>query len=125
MATRNEKLKQKEIGRLISADKVQGTPVASPAGERIGTIEKLMIDKPTGKVAYAVMSFGGVLGVGKSRYPLPWNMLEFDPDIDSYVVDLDPDRLEGAPVYEEGATDWSDEAWGRRVHDFYKVPFWI
>ncbi|MFI5018976.1 MAG: PRC-barrel domain-containing protein [Dongiales bacterium] len=126
MATSNETLKQKEIGRLIAADKVQGTPVSNAAGERIGSIENVMIDKPSGRVAYAVMSFGGVLGFGKSRYPLPWDLLEFDPTLDSYVVDLDPDILEGAPVYEEGRTNWADEAWGRRVYDYYKVPpYWI
>src|SRR5258707_953093 len=84
---------------------------ANAAGERIGSIENVMIDKPSGRVAYAVMSFGGVLGFGKSRYPLPWDLLEFDPTLDSYVVDLDPDVLEGAPVYEEGRTNWADEAW--------------
>jgi len=121
--TSNETLKQKEIGRLISADKVQGTPVANPAGEHIGSIENVMIDKPTGRVAYAVMSFGGVLGIGKDRYPLPWGMLEYDTELDSYVVDVDPDMLKGAPVYDDRG---AEEGWGRRVYDYYKVPpYWI
>ena len=71
------------------------------------------------------MSFGGFLGMGKSRYPLPWDLLEYDTGLDSYVVDIDPGVLEGAPVYEEGRTNWGDEAWGRRVYDYYKVtPYW-
>jgi sporulation protein YlmC with PRC-barrel domain len=124
--TSNESLKQKEIGRLISADKVQGTPVSNPAGERIGSIENIMIDKPTGRVAYAVMSFGGILGIGKNRYPLPWNLLEYDTELDSYVVDLNPDMLKGAPVYDDHATNWADETWARRIYDYYKVPpYWI
>ena len=126
MARSNETLKQKEIGRLISADKVQGTPVSNPAGERIGCIENVMIDKPSGRVAYAVMSFGGVLGIGKDRYPLPWNLLEYDTELDSYVVDVDTDLLKGAPVYDERASDWADDSWGRRIYEYYKVPpYWI
>lgn len=125
MASTSDALKQKEVGRLIAADKVQGTPVSNPSGERVGTIENVMIDKPSGRVAYAVMSFGGVLGMGKSRYPLPWNLLEYDTELNSYVVDADPDVLKGAPVYEEGRTNWADETWGRRVYDYYKVPpYW-
>ena len=126
MARSNETLRQKEIGRLISADKVQGTPVSNPAGERIGSIENVMIDKPSGRVAYAVMSFGGVLGIGKDRYPLPWNLLEYDTELDSYVVDVDPDLLKGAPVYDERGSNWADESWERRIYDYYKVPpYWI
>ena len=125
MVSTNEMLKQKEVGRLIAADKVQGTPVSNPSGDRIGSIENVMIDKPSGRVAYAVMSFGGLLGMGKSRYPLPWDLLEYDTDLDSYVVDIDPQVLEEAPVYEEGSTNWSDQAWGERVYDYYKVPpYW-
>ena len=100
MARSNETLKQKEIGRLISADKVQGTPVSNPAGERIGSIENVMIDKPSGRVAYAVMSFGGVLGIGKDRYPLPWDLLEYDAELDA-LLGLDPRNH--APVLRPGA----------------------
>ena len=124
MESTDKTLKQQEIGRLIAADKVQGTPVANTTGEKIGTIENVMIDKPSGRVAYAVMSFGGILGMGKHRYPLPWEILEYDTDLDSYVIDVNADTLNGAPVYDEGSTSWGDEAWRRQVNDYYKVaPF--
>ena len=102
MATSNEMLKQKEIGRLIAADKVQGTPVSNAAGERIGSIENVMIDKPSGRVAYAVMSFGGVLGFGKSRYPLPWDLLEFDPTLGQL---LSPWLAAQTPLFHEDLAD--------------------
>ena len=121
--TTDKALKEREIGRLIAADKVQGTSVSDTSGEKIGTIENVMIDKPSGRVAYAVMSFGGILGMGKHRYPLPWQMLEYDTNLDSYVVDIDADRLEGAPVFDDASTTWSDERW-RRVNDHYKVALY-
>lgn len=116
-----------ETGRLISADKVQGTTVYNHAGEKLGTVEKVMIDKPTGKVAYALMSFGGFLGIGDNHHPLPWDMLTYDTDQDGYVVNLDKETLEGAPTVERGQrVDWADEAWGRGIHDYYGVrPYWM
>ena len=72
---------------------MQGTPVANPAGEHIGSIENVMIDKPTGRVAYAVMSFGGFLGMGESYHPLPWQALTYDTRLDGYVIDADRDRF--------------------------------
>jgi sporulation protein YlmC with PRC-barrel domain len=123
MKSTDKTLKQDEIGQLIAADKVKGTPVADMAGEKIGTIENIMIDKPTGRVAYAVMSFGGILGMGKHRYPLPWQMLQYDTNLDSYVVDIDANKLKGAPTFDEGAITWSDERW-RRVNDHYKVSMY-
>ena len=67
-----------ETNRLISSDKVEGTPVYNPKGERLGKVHHLMIDKYTGQVAYAVMSFGGFLGIGEKYHPLPWKMLNYD-----------------------------------------------
>jgi sporulation protein YlmC with PRC-barrel domain len=112
----------KETSRLISADKVEGTAVYNPAGEKIGKIENIMIDKQSGKVAYAVMSFGGFLGIGDKYYPLPWSMLTYETRLGGYVVNLDKKVLEGAPSYEpRDRIDWDDEKWGRRVHDYYGI----
>ena len=88
-----------ETNRLISSDKVEGTPVYNPKGERLGKVHHLMIDKYTGQVAYAVMSFGGFLGIGEKYHPLPWKMLNYDTRMGGYVVDLDRDRLDKAPSY--------------------------
>jgi hypothetical protein len=112
-------------GQLISAADVEGTSVYDLAGEKLGSVETVMLDKRSGRIAYAVMSFGGFLGVGHKHHPLPWQTLTYDPVMGGYVVDLDRDRLEGAPVYDDGVMPLDDEAFGRRVHDYYGVtPFW-
>ena len=79
-----------------------------------------MVDKRSGKVEYAVMSFGGFLGLGQSYHPLPWRVLTYDTGKGGYVVDLDKDRLRGAPSYTGSeAPDWSDPSYGRRIDDYY------
>ncbi len=115
-----------ETAQLIAADKVNGTAVYDRQGERLGTIEDLMLDKISGKVAYAVMSFGGFLGIGERYHPLPWSVLTYDTRLGGYVVDLDRARLEGAPtVAANEHVDWSDRDWGQRVYDYYGVPpYW-
>jgi hypothetical protein len=126
MATRKD-VDTNETSRLIAADKVEGTNVYNTAGEKLGSIENIMIDKTSGKVAYAVMSFGGFLGMGDSHHPLPWQVLTYDTGQGGYVVDLDKKALQGAPSYRSNEkVNWEDEAWGKRVHDYYQVPpFWI
>ncbi|MBX6323827.1 MAG: PRC-barrel domain-containing protein [Rhodospirillaceae bacterium] len=125
-ATQNEQLAKRETHRLIAADKVEGTPVKNRLGDTLGTVEKVMIDKQSGRVAYAVMSFGGFLGIGESRHPLPWGMLTYDTGVDAYVVDIDADKLEKAPTFMPGEdVDWADEDWARRLHDYYGArPYW-
>jgi hypothetical protein len=70
-----------ETSALISANKVEGTTVKNAAGEKLGSIEEIMIDKRSGKVAYAVMSFGGFLGIGDRHHPLPWGVLKYDTSV--------------------------------------------
>jgi PRC-barrel domain len=122
-----DELERRETFDLISADKVEGTAVYNRAGEKLGTVDKIMIDKTSGRVAYAVMSFGGFLGMGESYHPLPWNVLTYDTNLGGYVVDLDPDMLKAAPTFGRDQTvDWRDEAWNRRLHDYYGVPpYWL
>src|SRR5881397_1907722 len=86
-----------ETKSLISAGKVKGTSVYNSNGDHLGTIHDIMIDKRRGTVAYAVMSFGGFLGIGEKYHPLPWKVLTYDTRQGGYVVDLDRSRLEGAP----------------------------
>ena len=114
-------------GSLIAADKVAGTDVYNRQGENLGEVDTVMIDKTTGRVAYAIMSFGGFLGIGNRYHPLPWSMLQYDHTRGGYVVDLDKRILENAPSYgDDDRIDWSDQAYGRRVHDHYRVsPYWI
>ena len=115
-----------ETDRLIASDKVEGTAVYNRQGERLGTVHNFMVDKYTGQVAYAVMSFGGFLGMGESYHPLPWKVLTYDTRMGGYVVDLDKSKLEGAPSYTASESpDWSDRGYGRRIHDYYGVtPYW-
>ncbi len=109
-----------ETDRLISSNKVEGTPVYNPMGERLGKVHHLMIDKYTGQVAYAVMSFGGFLGMGEKYYPLPWEMLTYDTRMGSYVVDLDRGKLENAPSYTSGdAPNWSDRSYTARIDNYW------
>jgi hypothetical protein len=116
-------LARDETAGLIAASKVEGTYVYNGQGEHLGHIYDTMIDKKTGKTAYAVMSFGGFLGIGERYHPLPWSMLEYDVRKGGYVVDIDKDVLEGAPSYDAGsAPDWNDPEYGRRVDEHYGRP---
>ena len=112
-----------ETDRLISSDKVVGTAVYNRLGEHLGSVYGLMVDKQTGQVAYAVMSFGGFLGMGESYHPLPWRVLTYDTRQGGYVVDLDRSRLGAAPSYTSSTPpNWSDRTYTHRVDDFYGVP---
>ena len=126
MSLTEQELSARETYRLIAADKVEGTPVKNRRGDGLGTIDKVMIDKRSGRVAYAVMSFGGFLGLGEQRHALPWSVLTYDTDLDAYVVDIDQEKLRNAPTFMPGEdVAWSDEEWGRRVHEYYGArPFW-
>lgn len=105
--------------RLIPSGRVAGTAVYDMRGERLGHIDDLMIDKPSGRIAYAVLSFGGFLGFGDKHHPLPWHSLRYDVTKDGYVVDLDRQDLEAAPTYHASAKpDWDDQGWGK-VDDYY------
>ena len=112
--------------RLIASNRVEGTAVYNRQGERLGEVYNFMVDKYSGQVAYAVMSFGGFLGIGESYHPLPWKVLDYDKRMGGYVVDLDKDKLRAAPSFSRDQTpDWSDRDWGTRVHDYYGVrPYW-
>jgi hypothetical protein len=112
-----------ETDRLIASDKVEGTPVYNRQGDRLGTVNNFMVDKRSGQVKYAVMSFGGFLGIGDSYHPLPWDVLTYDTNQGGYVVDLDKDMLEKAPSYRSDAEPQYDRAYGERVYGYYGMPF--
>ena len=107
----------------ISSSKVEGTKVYNLTGDKLGSIDDLVIDKRSGQVRYAALEFGGFLGVGTDRYPLPWNMLKYDTDKDGYVVNIDKTQLDSAPRYtEDEAPTYSDD-YGRKVYDYYGFPW--
>jgi hypothetical protein len=111
-----------ETERLISSEKVVGTPVYNRAGEHLGSVHSLMLDKISGQVAYVVMSFGGFLGIGESYHPLPWRVLTYDIRQGGYVVDLDRRQLEGAPSFRAEETPNWDRSFGHRIDNYYGVP---
>lgn len=102
---------------LIFAGKVNGAPVFNPAGQRIGHVEDIAIDKVTGQVAYAILAVGGFLGAGSRRYPVPWRMLSYDTARSGYVAAVDKDRLAEAPSFEMsdlgdvGESDQHQKSW--------------
>ena len=114
-----------ETDRLIASDKVEGTAVYDRAGEHLGSVYNFMVDKFTGSVAYAVMSFRGFLGIGERYHPLPWKVLTYDTRLAGYVVDLTRDQLERAPHYALEDTPWADPKYGRSVYDYYNVPWYM
>jgi hypothetical protein len=115
-------LARNELGNLISSRRVEGTEVYNTKGEHLGSIEHVMIDKLSGQVAYAVMSFGGFLGIGEKYHPLPWQVLDYDTAKGGYAVDLDKKTLEGAPYYGDSSDphEWTDRTWRSRVDDYYR-----
>ena len=109
-----------ETGDLIASDKVEGTAVYDRNGTKLGSVYNFMVEKRSGKVAYAVMSFGGFLGMGSSYHPLPWNQLTYEPAQGGYVVDLTKEQLEGAPTYSASeAPRWNDPTYSRGIDDYY------
>jgi sporulation protein YlmC with PRC-barrel domain len=118
-ANMSDTVARNETGELIAASKVNDTAVYNGAGERLGSVYDLMIDKISGQVAYAVMSFGGFLGMGERYHPLPWKSLTYDTRLGGYRADVTRDRLEKAPSYGVNEAPWADPAYGRRVSDYY------
>jgi len=109
--------------RLIASNRVEGTAVFNREGEKLGRIESFMVDKRSGQAEYAVMSFGGLFGLGDNHYPLPWGVLEYDPDQGGYVVDLDKEKLKSGPSFRAGEEPDFDPEYDRRVCDYYGVVY--
>ena len=84
----------------ILASRVKGTAVYNASGDKIGTVEDIVLDKQSNQIMFAALGFGGFLGAGEKYYPVPWSMLTYDEDKDGYVVPLNKDQLEAAPNYE-------------------------
>ncbi|GBR32330.1 PRC-barrel domain-containing protein [Kozakia baliensis] len=112
-----------ETHDLIASDKVEGTAVYSRIGERLGTVRNFMVDKQSGHVAYAVMSFGGFLGIGDNYHPLPWKTLHYDPNQGGYVIDLTAEQLRDSPHFDnEASPDWNNAVFSRSIDEYYNMP---
>lgn len=109
--------------QLISSEDVEGTNVYDMKRSKIGDIDHLMIDKISGRVTYAVMSFGGFIGLGHSHYPIPWAALKYDPKLGGYVTGITEQQLQDAPAFSDDS--WADRAWETQTYNHYNVaPYW-
>jgi PRC-barrel domain len=118
---------KRETNALIGSDRVEGTNVYRSNGDKVGSIERVMIDKISGKVAYAVMGFGGFLGIGDDHYPVPWSLLKYNTRLGGYEVNISDQQLAGAPKYgRDDDWDWEDRKRAQQVYEYYRVPpYWM
>ena len=106
---------------VMAANTLEGNDVYNSAGEDLGSIKEIMIDVPRGRVAYAVLSRGGVLGIGDKLFAIPWAALTLDTDRKCFVLDIDEETLKNAPGFDKD--NWpsmADETWARNLHTYYK-----
>jgi hypothetical protein len=116
----------KDTPSFIASDKVEGTSVYGADSKKIGSIQRIILEKRGGRVAYAVLSFGGFLGIGDDYYPLPWEKLHYDEELDGYRIDLNKEQIENGPRF----ANRDDESFfgrdDRTVYDHYGVPpYWM
>lgn len=111
---------------IMSADTLQGDKVVNPDGENLGDIEAIMLDVPNGRIAYAVLSFGGLMGLGDKLFAIPWEALILDADQKRFVLDVDKDRLKDAPGFDQDHwPEMGDLQWATHVHSYYNSrPYW-
>jgi hypothetical protein len=114
-------LQNRESQVLVASDRIEGTPVFVADGRRIGRIERLLIEKPTGKVNYAVLSFGGFLGIGANHYPIPWSLLTYNEKLGGYQVSLTEEQVMNAPkLVPSRGFDRSDRS---AIDDYWTVTY--
>jgi sporulation protein YlmC with PRC-barrel domain len=116
----------KKYRRVLSAGTLAGDSVRNSAGEDLGKVDEIMIDIPSGRVAYAVLSFGGVLRMGNKLFAVPWNALSVDEDEKCFILDVDKKTLESAPGFDKNNwPDMADTTWGSEVFRHYgTTPYW-
>ncbi len=106
----------------IEASRVSGTSVYSTDGDKLGSIDDIVLGKRDGQVKYAILASGGFLGIGEDYYPLPWQTLKYDERQGGYVIGVTIDQLKGGPSFGRDARpSWSDPAYGSGVDDYYGV----
>jgi len=112
--------------RVLSAGTLKGDPVRNSAGEDLGKIEEFMIDLETGRVAYAVLSFGGFLGMGDKLFAVPWSALTLNTEEHEFLLNVDKEVLKKAPGFDkDNWPDMADRAWGAGVFKYYgQRPYW-
>lgn len=108
--------------QLMGADTLIGNDVYNRAAEELGDIKEFMLDMRSGRVSYAVLSYGGFLGVGEKLFAVPWEALTLDTENKRFVLDVERDRLESAPGFDKDHwPDMADPAWEQRIHTYYRT----
>jgi len=116
----------KKYRRVLAASTLEGDSVKNSAGENLGKVDEIMVDIQSGRVAYAVVSFGGILRMGNKLFAVPWSALRVDEDDKCFILDVDKQTLETAPGFDkDNWPDMADTTWGTSVYSHYHVnPYW-
>ncbi len=124
--TRSDWNEERNYRRVMSCDTLSGDKVRNSAGEDLGKIEDIMLDVPTGRVAYAVLSFGGFLGMGNKLFAVPWEALTLNERDKEFVLNIDKQMLENAPGFDkDNWPDMADPDWGSQIYKYYGYkPYW-
>ncbi|HMM28393.1 MAG: PRC-barrel domain-containing protein [Chloroflexota bacterium] len=111
---------------VLSAGTLTGDKIRNPQGEDLGSLKEIMLDVGTGHIAYAVVSFGGFLGMGNKLFAIPWRMLTVDTENKELVLDVDKSVLENAPGFDkDNWPNFSDRTWGTQIYSYYNYdPYW-
>lgn len=111
---------------LMAADTLEGNPVIGPGGDKLGKVDHIMLDVPGGRIAYAVLSFGGFLGMGGKLFAVPWSALTLDVQRKSFVLGIEKEVLEAAPGFDKDHwPSMADEQWATSIHEYYgQPPYW-
>jgi sporulation protein YlmC with PRC-barrel domain len=111
---------------VMEADTLEGNDVVNAQGEKLGDIKSIMIDVPSGRVAYAVLSSGGFLGIGDKLFAIPWSALTLDADNKCFILNIDKERLKNAPGFDKDHwPSMADQRWATEIHSYYqRRPYW-
>ena len=114
------------IRRIVSAGSISGDSVRNLSGDNLGNVQEIMLDVNEGSIAYAVLSFGGFLGMGDKLFAVPWKALTLVQEEEYFLLDVDKQVLEDAPGFDkDNWPDFSDSNWGQGIHDHYSTtPYW-
>jgi sporulation protein YlmC with PRC-barrel domain len=120
------KTTSKNYRRIMGASTLKGDKVVNAAGEDLGKVQEIMIDTPTGRVAYVVLSFGGFLGMGDKLFAIPWDRFSLDEENKQFVLNIDREKLEKAPGFDkDNWPDMAETSWGTRIYTYYgSRPYW-
>ena len=123
----DKNIQHSDARRVLSASSLASHSVKNKLGEDLGSVKEIMIDTPSGRVAYAVLSFGGFLGFGDKLFAIPWEVLTVDEDRKCLVLDADKATLEKAPGFDKDHwPDMADSRWGTQVYTYYgRKPYWL